>query len=264
MACKKYVLTNNTESAQTFSYQECSNNMWIYDVLLEPGQTKTIWFVNSTFQSYYTNSITIVDDGAFPPTPSASAVAPSPTPTPSVTATVTPSVTITQTPTITPSVTITQTPTQTPTSTITPTPTSTITPTPTMAVSPSVTPTNTVTPTITPSQTPTFNFVVSNTNTGGAYVQGVTGTTGTVITKSGYSYPVNSGETLYSDFTNSGGNLQFDVEIKDPSSADFQLIIKTNGSITDTFTPGPGDFTANVGPYTVIDSDVIQVILENI
>ena len=357
MACKKYTLTNGTASTQTFSYQECSNNMWLYDVLLEPGQTKTIWFVNTTFQSYYTNSITIVDDGAFPPTPSASAIAPSPTPTPSVTPTKTATPTVT--PSVTPSLTVSITPTQTPTptnivrtrlssichdesdpgavcdclgtatlfvngtdlsdstlawsdetgvntgdpvgfytengtiyevaadcgvgcisgSTIsvygncptpTPTPTSTITPTPTptptptIIVSPSVTPTNTVTPTITPSQTPTFNFVVSNTNTGGAYVQGVTGTTGTVITKSGYSYPVNSGETLYSDFTNSGGNLQFDVEIKDPSSADFQLIIKTNGSITDTFTPGPGDFTANVGPYTVIDSDVIQVILENI
>jgi hypothetical protein len=258
MACKKYVLTNNTESTQTFSYQECSNNMWIYDVLLEPGQTKTIWFVNSTFQSYYTNSITLVDDGAFPPTPSASAIAPSPTPTPS--ATVTPTPTISLTPSITPTISVTPsiTPSITPSTSVTPSVTATQTPTP------SITPTNTITPTITPSQTPTFNFVVSNTNTGGAYVQGVTGTTGTVITKSGYSYPVNSGETLYSDFTNSGGNLQFDVEIKDPSSADFQLIIKTNGSITDTFTPGPGDFTANVGPYTVIDSDVIQVILENI
>ena len=127
MACKKYTLTNGTSSTQTFSYQECSNNMWLYDVLLEPGQTKTIWFVNTTFQSYYTNSITIVDDGAFPPTPSASAAAPSPTPTPSVTPTVTP--TKTATPTITPSVTITQTPTQT--STITPTPSVTLTQTPT-------------------------------------------------------------------------------------------------------------------------------------
>ena len=104
MACKKYTLTNETASTQTFSYQECSNNMWTYDVLLEPGQTKTIWFVNSTFQSYYTDDITIVDNGAFPPTPSptpSSTV--TPTPTPTKTPTPTPTKTPTPTPTITPS-----------------------------------------------------------------------------------------------------------------------------------------------------------------
>ena len=61
MSCKKYVLTNNTPSPQTFSYQECANNMWVYDLILEPGQTRTIWLVNSTFQSYYKNSIEIVE-----------------------------------------------------------------------------------------------------------------------------------------------------------------------------------------------------------
>ena len=155
MACKKYTLTNGTSSTQTFSYQECSNNMWLYDVLLEPGQTKTIWFVNTTFQSYYTNSMTIVDNGTFPPTgpPSptpSSTVTPTPTatvtPTKTTTPTVTPSVTttptvtpsVTTTPTVTPSVTITQTPSVTPT--ITPTPSSTVTPTQTPT--PTVTPTN--------------------------------------------------------------------------------------------------------------------------
>ena len=119
MACKKYILTNNTASVQTFTYQECSNNMWIYDALLEPGQTKTIWFVNPTFQSYYTDSITITDEGAFPPTPSPSAMSPSPTPTPSITPSVTPTRTVT--PTVTPSVTITQTPTSSVTPSVTPT-----------------------------------------------------------------------------------------------------------------------------------------------
>lgn len=251
MACKKYILTNNTASVQTFSYQECSNNMWIYDALLEPGQTKTIWFVNPTFQSYYTDSITITDEGAFPPTPSPSAMSPSPTPTPSITPSVTPTRTVT--PTVTPSATITQ------------TPTSSLTPSVTPSVSPSVTITSspTPTPTITPSQTPSFNFVVSNTNTGGTYVQGVTGTTGSVTTKSGYSYPVNSGETLYADFTTSGSNLQFDVEIKDPSSADFLLRIKINGSTSQTFTPGPGNITLSAGPYSISASDVVEVILED-
>ena len=92
MACKKYTLTNGTSSIQTFSYQECSNNMWLYDVLLEPGQTKTIWFVNTTFQSYYTNSMTIVDNGTFPPTGP-----PSPTPSSTVTPTQTPTPTVTPT-----------------------------------------------------------------------------------------------------------------------------------------------------------------------
>ena len=145
MACKKYTLTNGTSSTQTFSYQECSNNMWLYDVLLEPGQTKTIWFVNTTFQSYYTNSMTIVDNGTFPPTgpPSptpSSTVTPTPTTTVTPTKTTTPTVTpsVTTTPTVTPSVTITQTPSVTPT--ITPTPSSTVTPTQTPT--PTVTPTN--------------------------------------------------------------------------------------------------------------------------
>jgi len=145
MACKKYTLTNGTSSTQTFSYQECSNNMWFYDVLLMPGQTKNIWFVNTTFQSYYTNSMTIVDNGTFPPTgpPSptpSSTVTPTPTATVTPTKTTTPTVTpsVTTTPTVTPSVTITQTPSVTPT--ITPTPSSTVTPTQTPT--PTVTPTN--------------------------------------------------------------------------------------------------------------------------
>jgi hypothetical protein len=146
MACKKYTLTNGTSSTQTFSYQECSNNMWLYDVLLEPGQTKTIWFVNTTFQSYYKlNSMTIVDNGTFPPTgpPSptpSSTVTPTPTATVTPTKTTTPTVTpsVTTTPTVTPSVTITQTPSVTPT--ITPTPSSTVTQTQTQT--PTVTPTN--------------------------------------------------------------------------------------------------------------------------
>jgi len=137
MACKKYTLTNGTASTQTFSYQECSNNMWLYDVLLEPGQTKTIWFVNTTFQSYYTNSITIVDDGAFPPTPSASAIAPSPTPTPSVTPTKTATPTVT--PSVTPSLTVSITPTQTQTPTVTPS----VTPSLTVSITPTQTPTPT-------------------------------------------------------------------------------------------------------------------------
>ena len=161
MACKKYTLTNGTLSTQTFSYQECSNNMWFYDVLLEPGQTKTIWFVNTTFQSYYTNSITIVDNGPFPPTPTPTPSSITPTPTTTVTPTKTP------TPTVTPSVSVTLTATVTPSISVTPTVTPTITPTTSPTLTPSITPT--VTPTITvsttttvtptPTPTPTINVL---------------------------------------------------------------------------------------------------------
>jgi hypothetical protein len=242
MACKKYTLTNNTASTQTFSYQECSNNMWIYDVLLEPGQTKTIWFVTSTFQSYYTNSITIVDDGAFPPTPSASVSTPTPTPTPSVT----PTRTLTPTPTITPSVT----PSITPSITASVTPTSTLTPT----------------PSITPSATPSFNFKLGNINTGGVYVSGITATTGTIVTKSGYSYPVDENELLFADYTQSGITLDFDIDIKDPSASDYRVVIKINNSISQNLTPGPGDVNLpiNITGLSSGSTDVLFVEIQDL
>jgi hypothetical protein len=242
MACKKYTLTNSTSSTQTFSYQECSNNMWIYDVLLEPGQTKTIWFVTSTFQSYYTNSITIVDDGAFPPTPSASVSTPTPTPTPSVT----PTRTVTPTPTITPSVT----PSITPSITASVTPTSTLTPT----------------PSITPSATPSFNFKLGNINTGGVYVSGITETTGTIVTKSGYSYPVDENELLFADYTQSGGTLDFDIDIKDPLVSDYRVVITINGSLSQNLTPGPGDVNLpiNITGLSSGSTDVIFVEIQDL
>ena len=246
MACKKYTLTNSTPSTQTFSYQECSNNMWIYDVLLEPGQTKTIWFVTSTFQSYYTNSITIVDDGAFPPTPSASAVVPSPTPS------------------ISPSGSPTQTPTQTPTTTPTPTLTPSITP----SITASVTPTRTLTPTptITPSATPSFNFKLGNINTGGVYVSGITATTGTIVTKSGYSYPVDENELLFADYTQSVVTLDFDIDIKDPSASDYRVVIKINNSTSQNLTPGPGDVNLpiNITGLSSGSTDVIFVEIQDL
>jgi hypothetical protein len=237
MACKKYTLTNTTSSTQTFSYQECSNSMWVYDVLLEPNQTKTIWLLDSTFQSYYTNDMTIVDEGVFPPTPSSSSSTPTPTPTQSVT----------------------------PSSSSTPTPTPSVTTTPT--VTPSVTPSGTAsvtpTPTITPSATPSFNFEVLNTNTVGAYIEGITATTGSIITKSGYSYPVNEGDTLYADYVPSVNDLDFDIQIKDPSNLDYLIRVEINSSTSQTLIPGPGDWLGTINITGVIDSDVITITLED-
>lgn len=131
MACRKYTLTNNSPFTQTYTYQECNNLMWNYDFTIEAGQTRTIWLINGTYAAPLTSSLSVSDDGAFPPpnTPT-----PSPTPTSSVTPT--PSVT----PTITTSISPSPTPSITPTTTIT----SSVTPTPT------ITPTNTPTPSSTP------------------------------------------------------------------------------------------------------------------
>ena len=124
MACKKYILTNNTSSIGIFSYQECSNQMLVNDIVIEPNVTLNIWLTTGTYRSATPSNITIQDLGTFPFPPPAS-----PTPTPSVTATQTntptPSVTIGLTPssTETPTESMTQTP--TPTETIPVTPTST-------------------------------------------------------------------------------------------------------------------------------------------
>ena len=38
-----------------FSYQACNDFLWNYDVPLNPGETKTIWYLNNTFSSPNTN-----------------------------------------------------------------------------------------------------------------------------------------------------------------------------------------------------------------
>ena len=119
MACKKYVLTNNTSGIFVLSYQECVNNMWEYDIVLEPNQVRSIWLVNGTFQAALSSSFTIEDYGTFPPvTPTASN-----TPTPSITS----SPQTTPTPTQTPTTSQTSTPTPSVTATNSPTPTQTTT-----------------------------------------------------------------------------------------------------------------------------------------
>ena len=179
MACSKYTLTNTGSSIVNFSYQRCDDAMWEYQVELNPGQTKTIWLLNSTYSTAFSTSIVEVDLGVFPPI----ALTPTPTrtstPTPSVTVGLTPTATHTQTstptPTQTPTTTSTQTPTQTPTNTITKTPTNTPTNTQTPTNTPSETATNTptptptatvgATPTSTETQTPTPTETPTNTPT---------------------------------------------------------------------------------------------------
>lgn len=159
MACSKYILTNTGSTIVTFNYQRCDDALWEYQVELLPTETKSIWLLNNTYSSAFSNSIILNNLGTFPfntltPTPSITASAtPTPTPTPSVTAT--------HTPTNTSSSTATPTPTNTETPTETPTPTNTGTPTETPTGTPTNTPTNTLTPTET--DTPTrFTFVCAH------------------------------------------------------------------------------------------------------
>jgi hypothetical protein len=157
MACRKYILTNTTTSNGVFSYQECSNQMWVYDVLITPGTTLNIWLTTGTFSTASQNIITVTDLGSFPfpvtPTQTPTNTS-SPTPTPTNTSSPTQTPTPTQTETQTQTPTPTQTETQTQTPTPTQTETQTQTPTPTQTETPTMTPTNTETPTPTPSITP--------------------------------------------------------------------------------------------------------------
>jgi outer membrane biosynthesis protein TonB len=167
MACSKYTLTNTGSTLVNFNYRRCDDSLWEYQVELNPNQTKNIWLINNTYSiaSSFSNSVVLVNLGAFPgisATPSQTPTQ-SPTPTQTQTPTTTPTntPTNTETPTNTPTPTNTETPTQTPTntetSTSTPTPTNTETPTntptPTNTETPTNTPTNTETPTNTPTNT---------------------------------------------------------------------------------------------------------------
>ena len=162
MACRKYILTNTTSSNGVFSYQECSNQMWNYNILIEPNTTLNVWLITGTYSTASSSVISVDDLGDFPfvipPTPSVSGtgnVTPTPTPTPSLTPSNTPTVSLTASLTATPTNTETPTPTNTETPTNTPTPTNTETPTPTTTETPTNTPTVTSTPTTTTTLTPT-------------------------------------------------------------------------------------------------------------
>jgi hypothetical protein len=70
--------------------------MWEYQVELNPGQTKTIWLLDSTYSTAFSTDIVEVDLGVFPPTGNG----PTLTPTPTITQTSTPTPTPTETDTV--------------------------------------------------------------------------------------------------------------------------------------------------------------------
>lgn len=67
----KYVLRNNTTSVQFFDYKTLADSMWIYQVSINPTQSKTIWAETGTLKIYNNGSITIEEQSVFTPTNSA-------------------------------------------------------------------------------------------------------------------------------------------------------------------------------------------------
>lgn len=100
MNCIKYRLINTGDTIVSFNYMRCDDSMWQYNVELNPGESKNVWFDEGTFSFTDFNNTPIVEDyGIFP------AVTNSPTPTPSYEPTATPTPTPSTTPPVTPTVT---------------------------------------------------------------------------------------------------------------------------------------------------------------
>jgi len=154
MATQKLLIRNVSPNPILFNYQNATDKIWYYQVVILTGQERTIWCVENTLSYsgptnglFITNKTTTVCGITPTPTPSATPI-PTPIPSggglvgiiipdndlnteilfpPSPTPSVTPTITVT--PSVTPTITVT--PSVTPTGTLTPTPTITETPTPT-------------------------------------------------------------------------------------------------------------------------------------
>jgi hypothetical protein len=161
MACSKYTLTNTGTSITNFNYRRCDDNMWEYQVPLDPSEVKNIWLINGTYSTAFGNLIVVINQGPFPPLNATA----TPTPTPTLTPTNTPTPSVTATQTATPTQTQTQTATQTQTQTQTATPTASETSTPTPTASETSTPTPTTTTTLTSTETPTPTPTLTQTPT---------------------------------------------------------------------------------------------------
>jgi hypothetical protein len=121
MATQKLLIRNVSPNPILFNYQNATDRIWYYQILLLPEQEKHIWCIENTLSySGPTNGLFITNKTTtvcgMPPTPT-------PTNTPTPTITVTPSITpSSETPTPTPTPTGTPSETPTPTPTLTPPP----------------------------------------------------------------------------------------------------------------------------------------------
>jgi hypothetical protein len=254
MACSKYTLTNTGTSIANFSYRRCDDNMWEYQVSLDPSETKNIWLINGSYGTAFSTQILLVNQGPFPPLNATA------TPTPTPTSTPTPSVTQTQTPTQTTTTTLTPTPTTTTTLTATQTPTETSTPTPT----PTTTLTATQTPTETSTPTPTGTAAVTptptNTNTPSQTPTDTPSSTSTPTpTRSKVAFTVYSGTThdeacgqYNPTVTVYGNNSQFDLSTQFSNISTGDATINMTGFIQNSGYVSQLDTNGNVvGSVTI-------------
>ena len=80
MANIKYLVKNLSSSVVLLSYQNSNDNMWNYQVVLRPGQTKNIWCVEGSLSHSGRNSdVSITID-----TSTCSSITPTTSPTPIV------------------------------------------------------------------------------------------------------------------------------------------------------------------------------------
>jgi len=84
MTCIKYTLTNTGATSINFTYRRCDDNMWEYQVQLDPNQTKNIWAIDGTYTiaNYFKPEMAPIVKSIFPPDV--------PNPTPTLTPTPTP------------------------------------------------------------------------------------------------------------------------------------------------------------------------------
>ena len=144
----RIVNTGSTNSIY-INYQRASDKMWQYQVELRPGQSRNLWFVENTFETFFPNpKLEYIFYYPFPPEITR--------PIPDVTPTPTPSNTNQPLPTPTPTPSNTNPPLPTPS----PTPSNTNQPTPTPTPPPSITEEPQPTPTPTPTSTlPSENII---------------------------------------------------------------------------------------------------------
>ena len=68
MAGQKYIVQNTTTTTAFINYQRLSDNMWQYQVPLEPNQVRTLWVVTGTFNPNYDNTpLNVISEEVFPP-----------------------------------------------------------------------------------------------------------------------------------------------------------------------------------------------------
>jgi hypothetical protein len=65
MACSKFSLSN-TGSTAFFNYRKCENQILRLQSRINTNQTKTIWLVDGSYSTPFTN-IDVTNDGVFPP-----------------------------------------------------------------------------------------------------------------------------------------------------------------------------------------------------